>query len=121
MLLCLAAIFGPLTSGYPVVLSLCGTGDADLMVCGMGGCEDGLPGSSTISGMACCAPHVLADGVSKAYVKPYQPVLESAVAPLQAFSASVEDGRVDETLPRHRRVPDVHAPPLYLSLSTLLI
>lgn len=121
MLLFLAAIFGPLTSGYPVVLSLCGTGDGAPMLCRMAECTDEVPSGPAVSNPACCLPHVIADGVSKTYVKPHQPL---QVAPANAVLGVVQEfDAVSYSCSSSFDgvIPALHAPPLYLSHHSLLI
>ncbi|MEK6649814.1 MAG: hypothetical protein AABY75_02465 [Bacteroidota bacterium] len=121
ILLFLAAVFGPLTSGYPVVLSMCGTGNDAPVLCRMADCTDELPGGPAISSPACCVPHVITDGVSRTYVKPHQPLQVGPDNIILGVSQVVDAVSVPSTFSFDGVIPTVHAPPLYLSHHSLLI
>jgi hypothetical protein len=117
----LAVIFGPLTSGYPVVLALCGSNDGPPMLCQMAACEDDVPTGSSITSPACCISHVVADGVSKTFVKPHQPSLDIVAIPVESSERSMLRDPDVRSLDRLQLDPAVHASPLYISHQSLLI
>ncbi len=117
----LAVVFGPLTSGYPVVLALCGANDGAPMLCRMAECSDSVPTGITLNSPACCTPHVVADGVSKIFVKPHQHVQDLLTATVARFDETLCADQTLRSLVRRELDPAIHPPPLYISHQALLI
>ena len=117
----LAVVFGPLTSGYPVVLALCGANDGAPMLCRMTECDDTVPTGVVLTSPACCTPYVVADVVSKTYVKPHQPVQDPTTATVARSEDAFSVDQTPRSLDRRELDPAVHPPPLYISHQALLI
>ncbi len=117
----LSVVFGPLTSGYPVVLALCGATDGTPRLCQMAECDDAVPTGLTLTSPACCTPHVVADGVSKTYVKPLEPARDLVTATVSKSEDVFSADQIPRSLDRRELDPAVHPPPLYISHQALLI
>lgn len=119
--LLLAVVFGPLTSGYPVVLALCGANDGVPLLCRMTECDDEIPAGSTLTGPACCTPHVVADGVSKTFVKSQTTMFDLLATTDEGCESFMFSSPTPRSLDRQERDPAVHAPPLYITHQAILI
>lgn len=117
----LAVVFGPLTSGYPVVLAMCGMNDGAPMLCQMAECDDGVPTGVTLTSPACCTPHVVPDGVSKSYVKPHEQLQDLTAATVTRSEDAFSVDQTPRLLDRRDLDPAVHPPPFYISHQALLI